>query len=84
MIKGGEGVSLLLTPKQSKILAIIHEHPDWNQSQVAKEIGVSQTAISRGLKQMRKNNPENEDLEKTIRTYDKRTSYRFYRFQPEI
>lgn len=81
-MKGGEEIiDIILSPVQFEVLNEVHSNPTFTQKQIAEKLGKSQGQISNILRRIRQNNPHCEELLRTIRSFDKRTSYRFYKFK---
>jgi hypothetical protein len=66
----------LLSEIQYKILLLMREHRDWNQTQIANELRILQPVVSKNMRLIAKNNP---DLKFEIETFNKARKYKYYR-----
>ena len=73
-----EQQEVLLSESQHKVLMAFREHPDYNQNQVGKLLDMTQTKVSRMLRQIVKNNPDNFKLNREISLYNKAKKFNNY------
>jgi DNA-binding MarR family transcriptional regulator len=69
---------ILMSEIQYKVLMAFREHPNFNQTQVGQLLGIEQTKVSKALRQLLKNNPDNFLLNREVSLYNKSKKYNPY------